>query len=85
MREGEVVVVEMGREGVDELGEGCPETRVARVRERVEEGGGRGDAGMMEVEEEVREAGEDDYSEEGEGRNDGGHGELAVCDGGGKM
>lgn len=58
--------MEVGREGVDELGECGPDTRVA-VGERVEEGGGRVDA--MDVVELVGEAGEEGDAEEGEGRD----------------
>lgn len=66
------MVVEMGWDGVDELCEGCPATRVAGVvAERVEEGGGGGDAAVVELVELVGEAGEDVYAEEGEGRDDG--------------
>lgn len=68
----------MGWEGVGELGEGCPETRVAGVVERVEEGGGGGDAAIVGVVELVGEAGEDVDAEEGEGREEGWHGEPAV-------
>lgn len=63
MREGEDELVETGWERVDELGEGCPETRVAGVGERVEEGGGRVDAAVVGVVELVGEAGEDGYAE----------------------
>ena len=69
VREGEVVVVEMGREGVYELGEGCPATRVGCVGERVEDGGGRVDAAVVTVEEEIGKAREDVDAEDGEGRN----------------
>lgn len=71
----------MGWERVHELGEGRPERRVARVGERVEECGGRGDAAVVDVVELVGDACEDMYAEEGEWGDGGGHGELAVCDG----